>query len=34
MHEDCVAPFDAAMFEIYRRAKEEAHYPATLFLKM
>ncbi len=34
MHEDCVAPFDAAMFEIYRRAKEEAPHPATLFLKM
>ncbi|MET4455567.1 hypothetical protein [Bradyrhizobium sp. RT3b] len=26
--------FDAAMFEIYRRAKIEAGYPATLFLRM
>ncbi len=26
--------FDAAMFEIYRRAKEEAGYKATIFLGM
>lgn len=26
--------FDQAMFEIYRRAKEEAGYNATLFLQM
>jgi hypothetical protein len=26
--------FDKAMFEIYRRAKDEANYPASLFLKM
>ncbi len=26
--------FQVAMFEIYRKAKEDAHYPATLFLKM
>jgi hypothetical protein len=25
---------DLAMFEIYRRAKEEAKYPANIFLKM
>lgn len=27
-------PFDAAMFDIYRRAKDEAGYPANIFLKM
>src|SRR5437016_4976427 len=26
--------FDAAMMEVYRRAKEEAHYPANQFLAM
>jgi hypothetical protein len=26
--------FDAAMFEIYRRAKLEAGYKATIFLRM
>lgn len=26
--------FDAAMFNIYRRAKEEANYNATIFLDM
>jgi hypothetical protein len=26
--------FDLAMFEVYRRAKEEANYNATLFLQM
>ncbi|TAV75085.1 hypothetical protein [Rhizobium leguminosarum] len=26
--------FDAAMFDIYRRAKSEAKYNATVFLKM
>lgn len=26
--------FDAAMFNIYRRAKDEAHYNATIFLQM
>jgi hypothetical protein len=26
--------FDAAMFEIYRRAKSEAGYNATIFLRM
>ena len=26
--------FDGAMFEIYRRAKSEAGYNATVFLKM
>lgn len=26
--------FDAAMFDIYRRAKDEASYNATIFLKM
>ncbi|MGJ4910244.1 hypothetical protein [Bradyrhizobium sp. HKCCYLS2033] len=26
--------FESAMFEIYRRAKEEANYPANIFLKM
>jgi hypothetical protein len=26
--------FDQAMFEIYRRAKDEAKYNATIFLKM
>ena len=26
--------FNAAMFEIYRRAKDEADYPANIFLKM
>lgn len=34
MDEDCGAPFDAAMFDIYRKAKEEAGYQATLFLQM
>lgn len=28
------AAFDQAMFEIYRRAKDEANYPANIFLKM
>lgn len=28
------AQFDQAMFEIYRRAKDEAKYPANIFLKM
>jgi hypothetical protein len=28
------AKFDAAMFGIYRRAKDEAHYPANIFLRM
>lgn len=27
-------PFDGAMFEIYRRAKSEADYNATIFLRM
>ena len=27
-------PFDAAMFEIYSRAKSEAGYNATIFLRM
>src|SRR4051812_10169951 len=31
---DLLAQFDGAMFEIYRRAKSEAHYPANTFLKM
>lgn len=26
--------FDQAMFQIYRRAKDEAGYPANIFLKM
>ena len=26
--------FDGAMFEIYRRAKAEADYPANIFLNM
>jgi hypothetical protein len=26
--------FNLAMFEIYRRAKDEAKYPANIFLKM
>lgn len=28
------AAFDKAMFEIYRRAKDEANYNATIFLRM
>ncbi|WP_262048072.1 hypothetical protein [Bradyrhizobium sp. Bra78] len=28
------AAFDKAMFDIYRRAKDEANYNATIFLKM
>lgn len=32
--EKLAAQFDQAMFEIYRRAKEEAKYPANIFLKM
>jgi len=28
------AEFDAALFKVYRRAKDEAGYNATLFLKM
>lgn len=31
---DIEAQFDAAMFEIYRRAKAEAKYTATGFLQM
>ncbi|RWB26744.1 MAG: hypothetical protein E5W01_05315 [Mesorhizobium sp.] len=31
---DPVAQFDSAMFEIYRRAKAEAKYNATIFLQM
>jgi hypothetical protein len=31
---DLSKQFDAAMFEIYRRAKLEAGYNATIFLKM
>ncbi|MGE4251302.1 MAG: hypothetical protein AB7F09_18095 [Parvibaculaceae bacterium] len=27
-------PFDSAMFEVYRRAKAEADYPANIFLRM
>ena len=27
-------PFDQAMFNIYRRAKKEAGYPANIFLRM
>lgn len=26
--------FDKAMFDIYRRAKDEANYPANIFLQM
>jgi len=29
-----IETFDGAMFEIYRRAKSEAGYPATIFLRM
>jgi hypothetical protein len=32
--EDLTRQFDAAMFEIYRRAQSEAGYKATLFLRM
>ncbi len=32
--EDQKNTFDAAMFEIYARAKSEAQYTASLFLKM
>lgn len=31
---DIERQFDQAMFEVYRRAKEEAGYNATLFLQM
>jgi hypothetical protein len=31
---DLTQQFDAAMFEIYRRAKLEAGYNATIFLRM
>ena len=31
---DPVKQFDAAMFDIYRRAKSEAGYSATIFLRM
>lgn len=31
---DLNARFDQAMFEVYRRAKEEAGYNATVFLQM
>ena len=31
---DLEAQFEAAMFEVYRRAKEEARYNATIFLQM
>lgn len=31
---DVAAQFDGAMFEIYRRAKAEAKYNATIFLQM
>ncbi len=34
MVSELATKFDAAMFEIYRRAKTEASYPATYFLKM
>jgi hypothetical protein len=33
MH-DLAKQFDAAMFEIYRRAKSEVGYSATVFLRM
>ncbi len=32
--QDLSKQFDAAMFEIYRRAKLEADYPANIFLRM
>ena len=32
--QDLSKQFDAAMFEIYRRAKSEAGYNATIFLRM
>jgi hypothetical protein len=32
--QDLLKQFDAAMFEIYRRAKREAGYNATIFLRM
>jgi hypothetical protein len=32
--QDLTNQFDAAMFEIYRRAKQEAGYNATTFLRM
>ena len=32
--QDLSKQFDAAMFEIYRRAKSEAGYNATVFLRM
>jgi hypothetical protein len=31
---DIDAQFDQAMFDVYRRAKQEADYPATIFLQM
>lgn len=31
---DLETQFDAAMFEVYRRAKNEAGYNATIFLQM
>lgn len=31
---DLEAQFDAAMFDVYRRAKDEAKYNATIFLQM
>ena len=31
---DLNAQFDQAMFEVYRRAKDEAGYNATIFLQM
>jgi hypothetical protein len=31
---DLEAKFNEAMFDIYRRAKTEAKYPATIFLQM
>jgi hypothetical protein len=31
---DLAKQFDAAMFDIYRRAKQEAGYNATIFLRM
>jgi hypothetical protein len=32
--QDLIKQFDAAMFEIYRRAKKDAGYNATIFLRM
>lgn len=32
--ENLKSQFDAAMFDIYRRAKDEANYPANVFLQM